>query len=106
MSAPDIRAEASLGRWGNQFGHVAPQGNHLLASQVAGVARGASSSQQELAAKPGSLSTHLAGRWERVLLPKEQKLLISETQWKEESLPAMQTGWKEVKRVMKITHQP
>lgn len=78
----------------------------MLASQVAGVARGASSSQQELAAKPGSLLTHLAGRWERVLVPKEEKLLISETGQKEESLPAMQRGWKEAKRAMKITHQP
>lgn len=85
---------------------MAPQGDHLLASQVAGVARGASSSQQELAAKPGWLSTHLPGRWERVLVPKEEKLPISETQEEEESLPVMQTGWKEAKRVMKITHQP
>lgn len=89
MPAPGMRAEASLGSWGTQFGHVAPRGDHFLASQVAVVARGASSSQQELAAKPGSFSTHLAGRWERVLVPKEEKLLISETQQKEESLPAM-----------------
>lgn len=89
MSAPDIGAEASLGSWGTRFGHVAPRGNHLLASQVAGLARGASSSQQELAAKPCSLSTHLAGRWERVLVPNEEKLLSSETQQKEESLAAM-----------------
>lgn len=47
----------------------------------------------ELAAKPGSLLTHLAGRWEHVLLPKEEKLLISEIWQKEESLPAMQRGW-------------
>lgn len=72
---------------------------------MASVARGASSSQQELAAKPGLLLTHLAGRWERVLMPKEEKFLISEIQQEEELLPVMKRGWKEAKRVMKITHQ-
>lgn len=89
MSAPDMRAEVSLGSRGTKFGHVAPQGDHFLASQVAFVVREASSSQQELAAKPGSLLTDLAGRWERVLVPKEEKLLISEAQQKGESLPVM-----------------